>query len=505
MKRRETSRNLVQRYFDVERVTLLIGPPGTGKTSTLLEVVEQAIADGIDPDRIAYLAFTRKAADEAITRATKKFNLTRDDFPYFRTLHSLAFRELGLARNQVMSTADYTELGEGLKSYTFSHQYDSDMVRVPQGGGLGDRCLSMYSLARATRKSFEDIWSGADDPGITLPGLDRFIRALGSYKRELGKLDFTDFLDECKSVLDVDVFILDEAQDLTQQQWDFASRLASTAKKVYIAGDDDQAIFQWAGADLRTLLSLKGDRVVLPTSHRLPKNIYSLCNTITSRIKSRFPKTWDPREEEGQVAWLDGLSQVNPKAGSWMFLTRHRYQAQNLADFCRDRGVVYQLEGHWSNHAEPVQAVLSYERLRRGGSVSFAEAAMAAKYSQSSRPTQGKSVFEWNDIPWSFDGRPDWMSGLRLDEENKQYIRRLRHNGESLVKPGRVILSTIHGVKGGEADNVVLFTDITKRTQAAMRRDPDQEARVWYVGASRARKRLFPVMPQKSFLSYQLG
>ena len=46
-------------------------------------------------------AFTQKAAYEARDRAIKKFNLTEDDLPYFRTLHSLAFRKLGIKKKKM--------------------------------------------------------------------------------------------------------------------------------------------------------------------------------------------------------------------------------------------------------------------------------------------------------------------------------------------------------------------------------------------------------------------
>ena len=70
----------------------LFGPPGTGKTTTLLNLVDKALAEGTPPHKIAFFAFTRKAASEAKERASIRFGLDpKADLPYFRTIHSLAF------------------------------------------------------------------------------------------------------------------------------------------------------------------------------------------------------------------------------------------------------------------------------------------------------------------------------------------------------------------------------------------------------------------------------
>ena len=94
------------------KTKIILGPPGTGKTHNLLNLVEQELALGTPPDRIAFLAFTKKAAHEARDRAMKKFNLEEQHLPYFRTLHSFAFHELGLTKSEVMSRDNYKEFAQ---------------------------------------------------------------------------------------------------------------------------------------------------------------------------------------------------------------------------------------------------------------------------------------------------------------------------------------------------------------------------------------------------------
>ena len=89
----------------------LFGPPGTGKTTTLLNLVDKALAEGTPPHKIAFFAFTRKAASEAKERASVRFGLDpKADLPYFRTIHSLAFFLTGLKSDQLMTAEHYREV-----------------------------------------------------------------------------------------------------------------------------------------------------------------------------------------------------------------------------------------------------------------------------------------------------------------------------------------------------------------------------------------------------------
>ena len=79
-------------------MNIIIGPPGTGKTTRLLSLVEEELDKEISSEDIGYFAFTNRAADEAKSRANTKFNLdtfkARIDLAYNKT-KAEAFRTVG--------------------------------------------------------------------------------------------------------------------------------------------------------------------------------------------------------------------------------------------------------------------------------------------------------------------------------------------------------------------------------------------------------------------------
>ena len=73
----------------------------------------------------------------------------------------------------------------------------------------------------------------------------------------------------------------------------------------------------------------------------------------------------------------------------------------------------------------------------------------------------------------------------------------MRANGEQLNKEPRIELSTIHAAKGGESQNVVLLTDLTKTTLDGYEKNPDDENRLFYVGATRTKENLHIIEPKQ--------
>ena len=141
--------------------TIVLGPPGTGKTHTLLNEVDKCLKQ-TDPNKIGYFSFTQKAAYEARDRAMKKFDYTEDDLPYFRTLHSLAFRRLGIKKENVMQKRHYEDLGKKIDFPVDYMEYDdeeggifttkSDYLRIIQLAKLRNITISQqYDLQEHTQ------------------------------------------------------------------------------------------------------------------------------------------------------------------------------------------------------------------------------------------------------------------------------------------------------------------------------------------------------------------
>ena len=88
-----------------------------------------------------------------------------------------------------------------------------------------------------------------------------------------------------------------------------------------------------------------------------------------------------------------------------------------------------------------------------------------------------------------------WYDAFNLLTDSQiTYMKLLLLNNEDPTKDARIKVSTIHGAKGGEATNVVLFLNHTSNTIKGAKKSTakqDEEYRVWYVGITRSMKNLY--------------
>lgn len=488
---------------------LILGPPGTGKTSRLLSLVEQELRKGTPPDRIAFVTFTRAAAQEAAERARQEFGLDEKALPFFRTLHSLAFRQLELSSQQVIGPKHLKKMGDALGVIFRGAQDESTGGML--GAGDGNQLLGLYLLAKARRQTLRQTWAAHPDP-LDWHKLDWFARSYDKYKEDAGLLDFSDMLDRYEgeaAPIPVDVAIIDEAQDLSTQQWCMAEYALSRAQRTYVAGDDDQAIYRWAGADLNKFMAFSSDIKVLSHSYRLPGRVWELAGRISGSIHNRLSKQWDSRDEAGYVRRVmrpDHLAGTVHK-GNWLFLTRHRHQLGPLDKMLRSNGVLFDRQGARSVTGKHVDAIYAWTGLQRGGRVDpgTGEQLLQAVLAPGAQ-LPAKEHLDLSDFRGALGNRADhdWFSAFEgIPVTRREYYRSCLRNGEKLREQPRVRISTIHGAKGWESDNVVLFTDMSQRALRGFRRDPDDEHRVFYVGVTRAIKSLHLMNPS-TWISYRM-
>ena len=493
--------------------TIVLGPPGTGKTTTLLKKVDHYLKE-TDPDKIGYFAFTQKAAHHARDEAIKKFNLTEDDLPYFRTLHSLAFRKLGLKKDQVMQSNHYKDLGKklGFPVTYAKHQTDNGIFTSDS------EFLQIINLAKVRNITVEQQFNKQEHTqDLELNKLHIISNELRRYKKEYNLIDFNDMiLDFTKSDKSpkFDVVFIDEAQDLSLMQWDMARSIWDKTEDTFIAGDDDQAIFKWAGAHVDSFIALQDQMINLPLiqSHRIPIKVHQLAMGIINRIKHRIDKTWQPRTSEGSLRRHFDIESVNMSSGDWLVLARTKHMLREIEDILHRKGLYYQTKHKRSHEKDVQEAATDWENLRKGQPLNYKQVEKISKYMGPNHwekikikgMTKG-SFYTLESLQSSFGLKINKVWYEALDEVGSQrinYLRKMRKNGEQLNKKPRIELSTIHAAKGGECQNVVLLTDLTKTTLETYHKNPDDENRLFYVGATRTKENLHIIEPKHPNKAY---
>ena len=560
-------------------VTRLFGGPGSGKTTALLDRVESILDSGVDINDLLLVSYTRAAASEVRERLAERRGIEpRTLRGNVSTMHAKAYDLLNLSRGDVVGEKHKQEFCEDY-GLDYEDEYRSAGRRTARSTQIGNKVIATSQWLQRTNREVADwydvpfqwnvekvrlppdidphaqsgnkytpTWS-TDDDRIDIP---QAIRAWRSYKGENDLVGFADMLErvvERSLVPYVDYLIIDEFQDITQLQFRVYEEWKKHMDTVIIAGDDDQVVYAWQGADPALLLSEGGEDVILDTSHRLPSRILRVTQQAIRHIEERQEKNLKPRIDGGVVEARqrpstydlvqDVTETVETDDGSIMVLFRARYQLFEFLDDFVDTGIPFRImtdQRMWtdrlSDYVDAIQRYDADEPLTGLQTRRLAEMLADSAFGMNERDDLFDAIDELQE-----DAGVDDLEAFTVDPATVQehvpfmpgpgsaadMVRKItRYQERSLraylageyrdVPRDRVRVGTIHSAKGREADHVYVSTDLTEKVveQMAATADPDDipageelstaadrvpvltdnERRVFYVGMSRARERL---------------
>ncbi|MDX1747049.1 MAG: ATP-dependent helicase, partial [Halobacteriales archaeon] len=257
------------------QVTRLFGGPGSGKTTALLDRVEELLDDGVEVNDLLLVSYTRAAAAEVRERLAERLEVTpRSLRGNVSTMHAKAYDLLDLSRGDVVDESDRQAFCEeyGLE---YEDEYKSGGRRTARSTALGNKIIATSQWLQRTQREVADwydvpfqwnvehvrlppdidpraqsgnkytpTWSSDDDR----VGIPESIRAWRNYKGEHGLVGFADMLERVhqRSLVPlVDHLVVDEFQDITQLQYAVYGEWKEHMDRVIIAGDDDQVVYAW--------------------------------------------------------------------------------------------------------------------------------------------------------------------------------------------------------------------------------------------------------------------
>jgi superfamily I DNA/RNA helicase len=479
--------------FEGKDVHILLANAGSGKTRRLVEEITREL-EVRRPEEIAFVTFTRKGAEEGLRRICSKLMYDADDLPYFRTLHSLTFHALDLKAKQMFNRLDQRKFN---KEFGYSvNRSEVETGKVPASSDT--RYLDYYDMERSGALTSRQMAEADIEQGY----YRQIVRDYEAYKEREQKVDFFDCLIKYirqGSALPVRSVYIDEAQDITALQWRVIEVAFARAERITIAGDDKQAIYSYSGArpDFLVRLSRQFPVEHLSVSYRIPLSVYRLSVAVTSFIGDKTEQKAEPRMEngEGSITQLSSLERLpnfirekdilqDKSTTAWYILSRNNCFLDRPKALLEENLIPYWTSEGFFMGGEIMRRLKEYNNFRLEG------------YKDEKKRDDFRRKFGIEDF-----SRPFTDTNLFTEGRKWVYASYIEKYGLDRLEDmcgwnPQVLVSTVHHVKGGEADNVALMLDATNKTVGNMYNDIDEELRILYVGITRAKHNLFLVDSQ---------
>jgi DNA helicase II / ATP-dependent DNA helicase PcrA len=490
------------------------------------------------PDAVFVTSFTRAAAAELVGR---DLPIERD---HIGTLHSFCFRALGQPTIAETKIAEWNESHPTMLMSGEVKNKDEAITETVYNTDA-DRDFALYQIYRARMIPLDS---------IPIQQVHDLAVEWEQWKDASHYTDFTDMIERCLEGIerapgDPEVMFVDEVQDSPLLQLTLLRKWATHTDMMIMSGDDDQALYQWAGAlpDAFLKPDLPADRKrVLRQSYRVPRAVHAVSQEWISQLGDRRePKEYRPRDADGLVRTLpvrfpypeplvEDVEKQVKDGRTVMILSSCGYMLDPLKKALREVALPYhnplrRSRGDW-NPLHPGKGRSASERLlaflrpqdtvwgddwrlwtaddlrlwiggvrAEGNTVKGAKTKLEGDVTTEPMSMERLERYLTPDtINAALSGDLRWFRSILLPTAERSMdfaLRVLEHRGAAALREEpKVTIGTIHSVKGGESQVVYVYPDLS---MAGMREwvGGDQDGRdaivrQFYVGMTRAKEEL---------------
>ena len=497
----------------MRRISKVIGPPGTGKTTKLLEFVDKAVKK-YGSDAVGAVSYTKTAIQTIVNRVRDAGHAVPRNV---QTIHAHCYKLLGVEKTQICDPkkANFKDFIKAYPTWRFTNIESNDPTDY-HSPSEGDS-LWYFNRAQALRHMTApiELW-GTQEQAIHKDWMN--------FLTENDLYDYTGMLEKALDKelrpYGMSVMFVDEAQDLTLLQYKLIRMWIEDVQATVFLGDSDQSIFRFTGVTPDTFINIQPTWMILDQSYRVPKNIQDYSQQIIKRVSRREEAPYKPATGNGDGRIIRCGDPDFSLPGTHMIIARTNRDAVRWIKYLNEKNLI------WHNPYKPDNKVWNpttcpawraygvYQKLRNQQRITGMELqSLTSELTAKETMKHGlkTEISKWDEYQqmrlYSFLDLAQMgfaTAFLRGNIEpriflgnNASYIK----NIEKLYTPEepRICVGTFHSVKGGEMDHVWVDSTLSKFMSLLIDKDRmvyDDEARLAYVAVTRARQTVGIIEPQ---------